>query len=492
MIPTHSRRGIAVAALAGSMAIAPLGGAIAAPISTQPTGPSTKTAPYVVPVADGVAVQSLLTVGDTVAGYRMVGIPDGLGLTGGNGANTTLVMNHELNAGLGAVRAHGRTGSFVSKWTVNPKSGAVTGGEDLIKKVQYWNYAASDYSAAASDFGRFCSGTLSDQGIFRGSAGVGYDGQLYFANEESGDSGRTFGVTLGGDAVQLPRLGLASIENTVPAPTNGNTTVVVSNEDGAAGQIRLYAGSKQSTGTDFDKAGLTNGKLHVMSVVGATSDAGFRAAYGTGTAAAASFQEIGWNASGSVQNAEAATKGISLNRIEDGHFDPMNANDYYFLTTDGGEGTGNEGGGGGLWRLRFADVNNPTAGATLTLLLDGTEGINLQKPDNMTIDEAGNILIQEDPGNADVVARIAAYRISDGKTGVVAQFDPAQFTPGAAAFITKDEESSGIIDVSSLWKKPNTYLFDAQVHADAGDPELVEKGQLLTLTVSDWSQVYVG
>jgi hypothetical protein len=488
----HSRstRVAAITALSGGLAAAMLAPASAAPNTPGVTGPSTKTTPYVVPVADGVSIRSLLTVGDTVAGYKMVGIPDGLGLTAGNGTNTTLVMNHELNAGTGAVRAHGRQGSFVSKWTVNPKSGAVTGGEDLIKTVQYWNYGAGDYSGAASDFARFCSGTLSDPGIFRGSAGAGYDGQIYFANEEAGDNARTFGVSLDGAAVQLPRLGLASIENTVPALTRNDATVVVSNEDSGAGQIRVYAGTKQSSGTVFDKAGLTNGSLHVLSVAGATTDAAFRTTYGTATPAPVTFEEIAWNASGAAQNAEAAAKGISLNRIEDGHFDPNEPNDYYFITTDGGEGTGNEGGGGGLWRLSFTDVSNPSAGGTLTLLLNGTESINLQKPDNMAIDNSGNILIQEDPGNAAVVAKVAAYRISDGKTGVVAQFDPEQFTEGASKFITKDEESSGIIDVSSLWKKPNTFVFDAQVHEDSGDPETVEMGQLLVMTISDWSKVY--
>ena len=41
----------------------------------------------------------------------------------------------------------------------------------------------------------------------------------------------------------------------------------------------------------------------------------------------------------------------------------------------------------------------------------------------MTIDTHGNLLIQEDPGNVNHLARIVAYRISDGALGVVARFD---------------------------------------------------------------------
>jgi secreted PhoX family phosphatase len=197
---------------------------------------------------------------------------------------------------------------------------------------------------------------------------------------------------------------------------------------------------------------------------------------------------------GKAQNAEALAKGISLNRIEDGSFDPKNPNDYYFLTTEGGSTTPVESGvtrdGGGLWLLRFKDVNQPSLGATLTLLLDGSEAPFLSKPDNMTIDREGNILIQEDPGNNAHVARIVAYRIEDGALATLAQFDPAQFTPGAAGFITQDEESSGIIEISKLADKGSTFLFDAQVHKATADPALVEMGQLLTLTVASWGDVY--
>ena len=67
------RRTAMVVALACAVAA---GVAIAA---TSATGPSTSQSPYVVPAQDGVDVRSILTVGDAVGGYRMVGIPDGIG-----------------------------------------------------------------------------------------------------------------------------------------------------------------------------------------------------------------------------------------------------------------------------------------------------------------------------------------------------------------------------------------------------------------------------
>ncbi len=116
--------------------------------------------------------------------------------------------------------------------------------------------------------------------------------------------------------------------------------------------------------------------------------------------------------------------------------------------------------GGGLWRLRFKDIERPERGGTLELVLDGTEAPFLNKPDNMTIDGKGNLLIQEDPGNNAQLARIAAYQIDTGRRGVLAQFDPALFRTGAPGFLTQDEESSGIIDARQFFGR-GWFLFDA-------------------------------
>src|SRR5215207_7204127 len=94
-------------AVFGAIATATVTVAVAAPAAGEKPGidaamgPSTGTPPYVVPVAPGVRTASLLTVGDSVAGYRMVGTPDGLGAYRNDGNRLTLLMNHELNAATG-------------------------------------------------------------------------------------------------------------------------------------------------------------------------------------------------------------------------------------------------------------------------------------------------------------------------------------------------------------------------------------------------------
>lgn len=502
--------------------------AFAAPPSTA-TGPSTTTAPYVLPVPDDVKITSLLTVGDAGAasnGYELVGIPDGIGLSRHND-KVIVYLNQELRDAQGIVRRHGATGAFVSRWVIDRKTLEVKAGSDLIDPgVRFWDYPNGTYvttgarfaDLAAQDatFGRFCSGTLSAPGLFYDRhSGKGYQGQIYFANEEDGDNGRTFAVTTDGQATAFPRIGLFSWENTVPADNDGKTTLVMGNEDGPgdASQLRAYVGIKQSHGDPVTQAGLTNGLSYVIDAANSavTNDATWRSTYGKGVPAPVSLTNVPWSLTGALQNSLATTGGLSLNRIEDGTWDPRHPNDFYFLTTEGGQtgGTGLDArDGGGLWRLRFKDIDKPFAGAWLTLLLDGSESLGgtepkINKPDNLGIDRHGNLLIQEDPGGNNHVARIIAYRLKDGALGVVARFDEARFgaaSSGSPDFLTIDEESSGIVDGEATFGK-GTFLFDAQVHTANGLPagtgpgtvqELVERGQLLLLKIRDWDEVYGG
>jgi len=476
------------------------------------------TAPYLVPAAAGVDIFSLLTVGDGAAadnGYEMVGIPDGLGARRDLNGNVVVNMNHELQPTQGINRLHGERGAFVSKLIIDEGSKRVVEGSDLIQPgVIYYDYLTNSFDDKApaagtradgkvfptylNAFSRFCSATLTDPGqMFNGLTGKGYTGQIFFANEESGDEGRVFGVTEDGQAKQLPRLGLFSWENTIAADNNNDTTLVMGTEDTSTGQLWAYVGRKIAAGSPTTRAGLNNGRNNVVKLADVNTDAGFRTAYDKGTAVPFTLSDVEWNQSGLDQNVEAAAEGLTLNRIEDGAFDPNNRNDFYFVTTEGGEGT-TEGGGGGLWKLSYTNVDTPSLGGTLTLLLDGTESIGLNKPDNLDIDSDGNLLIQEDPGGVDAIARIVAYRLSDGAMGEVAQFDPNLFAPSSANFLTNDEESSGIIDAEEFFGE-GAWLFDAQVHTSAGLPpglgegtveEYVQRGQLLLMYVSDWSAVY--
>lgn len=236
-----------------------------------------------------------------------------------------------------------------------------------------------------------------------------------------------------GQAQQLPRLGQLSWENTLAAYGDSDKTVTIGNDDSAAGQLFVYTGSKQKTGSAFDKAGLTNGVNRVLDLENeaVSTDAQFRAVYGKGKAVKftlGSDEAVDWDSSGARQNADAASKGLTLNRIEDGVFDPKHPNDYYMLTTEGAPGVvpsepAVTRDGGGLWRVRFKDVDRPEKGGTIELLLDGSE---------------------------------APY---------------------------------GIIDAEQVLGK-GWFLFDAQAHKAFPDAAKVEYGQLLALHVPKFKDVY--
>ena len=141
------------------------------------------------------------------------------------------------------------------------------------------------------------------------------------------------------------------------------------------------------------------------------------------------------------------------------------------------------------------------------MLLDGSEAPYLSKPDNIEVDVLGNILIQEDPGSNAHRARLVAYNTKTAQVAEVLQFKKQYFEKGQAAFMTEDEESSGVTDVTQFFKKSATdtsryYILNAQVHAnpatsrpDVADAatrlaNIIEGGQLYLLEVTDWAAIY--
>src|SRR5262245_2925094 len=97
-----SRRSVLKSAAIGSGALLLGKSGFASPIDA-----STAVRPYAVPSTSGVQIKAILTTGDAVNGYRMVGIPDGLGALR-HGNTLELFMNHELTAAApGIVRSHG-------------------------------------------------------------------------------------------------------------------------------------------------------------------------------------------------------------------------------------------------------------------------------------------------------------------------------------------------------------------------------------------------
>jgi hypothetical protein len=85
-------------------------------------------------------------------------------------------------------------------------------------------------------------------------------------------------------------------------------------------------------------------------------------------------------------------------------------------------------------------------------------------------------------------ARVEDLSLSDRHRRVLrggAHHNPAFFDaslPNNPAFITQDEESSGIIDAAHILG-PGWFLLDVQAHKVSTDTELVEGGQLLAMFI---------
>ena len=500
---------------------------------------------YVEAASANESIQVLATSGDKFGNYVLPGTPDGLGVyKSGNGFK--MLLNHEFTSTASAfARANGLIsgGTTITELTLDANMKVVS-ATDAIKRVVWYDYQTGTYgskpgaptdAAAKNSYGdpfhttalqRFCSASLAAAGTFAytqkvgtKTTTIGYAKPVFLTGEEDGAESRSFALNADGELVQLPKLGLADTETFNAAPGNRLQTILIGDEDGAVNtsELRLYLGAKTNSGAWYERAGLTNGQLYYAKVEDILNDTAFRSTIGKGKPTAVSFKAIDTSVNGAAQAKQGTSIATGFSRIEDGQFDPLHPNDYYFVTTSSNGAASattldsslqgvTKRDGGGLWRLRFKDINDPLAGATVELLLDGSEPAFLNMPDNLTIDKSGNVLLQEDPGNNVTLSRVFAYRIKDGKLAKLASFKAALFSDGAAGKITVDEESSGVTDVSDLMRKnakdkKSYYVFVAQVHSPiaAARPDItdaasiasaVEGGQIYLLTIPDWSKIY--
>lgn len=513
MKPTLSAVALAIAAFAST-----------AGAQTLTTGPSTSTTPYSQGVLAGFDITSILTTGDAVGGYRMGGVPDGLGAFDNGNGTFTVLMNHEIPNNLGVIRAHGGVGAYVSQWVIDKNTLAVTSGSDLIQRVYGWNSASQSVGAqltgSALSFQRFCSADLAATSAFSFKAAdgtvYGTTNRLFLNGEEVGTSANSralahvvtgtdagssyvlgkFNTSTNGSTISNAATSFASYENLLANPISQLKTVIIGNNDGGTGvlsnALAVYVGTKQTTGNDVERAGLTNGTLKFVNVTGNTAEIVNSTTRAT---------NIGGGAGTRFTLSDSAS--TSFSRPEDGAWS-ADGKTYYFVTTDQLDKTnlagGTQKGATRLWSLSFDDISNPDAGGVVKLLIDGGSyagGVGKEKPnmfDNISVNKDGTITLLEDTGNAEHNGKIWQYNPATGEAKVIAKSDALRFGDISAAGVftagtlTKDEETSGIIDVTDILGRndgKSYQLFVFQNHAvatGANATELVEGGQLLLLS----------
>lgn len=491
-------------------------------LASAAQGPSSSADAYLKPVAPGVGFTALLTTGDSVGGYRMAGIPDGLGAYDNGNGTFTVLMNHELSSTSGVARGPLAKGAFVSEWVVDKSTLQVVSGGDLIQKVYGWNITTQSSNSSPTtgwSFNRFCSADLAKQTAFYNPAsGLGTQSRLFLSGEEGGATGYAAAtVATGADKGSTYVLGkmnpstngsginaVGGWENLLANPVAQDKTIVIGSNDGGTNQmdnaLTVYIGTKTNTGTDVDRAGLTNGVLKFVNVTG---------------------HDDGTPADDEINNAATRTTGIAdgirftlsdnastnFSRPEDGAWSP-DGKHFYFVTTDQIDTTENIGGtqhgGTRLWKLAFDNIAHPENGGTISKLYDSTtvpNGIGNHRGnmfDNMAVTEDGKkILLQEDPGNNNHNAKILEFDLTTKQMTTLAKAEPALFGDVSPTGVftagthTKDEETSGIIDITSILGRNDNKRYSLlafQDHASAtslGLPDptaMVQGGQLLIMS----------
>jgi hypothetical protein len=506
----------------------------------QGIGPSTTTEPYLLPALTGVTTKSILTVGDAINGYRMVGIPDGAGAFAAPPFSNyfNFLMNHELGATAGIARRHGSTGAFVSRWQINPATLQVLSGRDHISRpANLFTWRNGAYVAGLSQLDRLCSADLPRQTAFFAD-GVGTRSRIFLSGEETSppfgaDHGRAFAHIVSGPDInksfELPRLGKIAYENVLASPYPQAKTIVVGMDDagretnvtidnvcrsqGQTGcveppsELFIYIGTKQATGNDIERAGLTNGKLYGVRVkVGSRTVTGehpqfvFNTSGAPRTIARFEMHDLGdvSNKTGvQLQDDAINNKITQFIRIEDGQWDPRpgKQRDFYFVTTGRLSSSESSYRPSRLWRLRFDDIANPEAGGRIEMLVSSqfyagagstpNDDPGFQMFDNMTIDKLGRIILQEDVGGNDRLGRVYVYGIDTGAMVKVAVHNAKFFSGNAQTnpnFLTNDEESSGVIDASEFLGE-GWFLMTIQNHQSLPDPELVQGGQIVAVYI---------
>ena len=489
---------------AGAAVVAITVGATAEVNVVGNTGPSTQTTPYLVPVAPGVRTISIFSVGDTVnpkldgtTPYRMIGIPDGMGAVPGAEGQFLMTVNHETGSSSGIVRAHGSIGATVSVWTIDSTTLEVISGSDLIRTVLLWDAATQKYVQQTTAFARFCSADVpAVTAFFDPATGLGTPERFHMNGEENGNTGRAFAHLITGPNAgvshELPWMGKQSWENVVACPKAQAKTIMVGTDDTTPGQVLVYVGTKLDVGNEVQKAGMTNGKLYGV-IANATRTEVRATGIGLAKNAPGAFTMVelpNQAAAGANTETDSDNAGITeWLRPEDGAWDPLHPEDFYFVTTDAfstlKSGTGSTDARSRLWRLHFNDIANPEQGGIVTMLLDGTEPGQMY--DQICFDNLGNAILQEDVGGQAHNGKIWQYATATGELKLIAKHDVARFgdlvggvtTPATAPF-NNDEESSGMFDASEFLG-PGWFLFCDQAHYNIGDTELDQGGQLLAL-----------
>ncbi len=505
--------------LLGTMASA--GGAGA---GDNDSGFKTSQAAMLTPLAAGASVTPIITVGDTVRGYRFEAIPDGISLDPNGQGTVDIYVNHETSTvpfpytpGLGAANQNDFDNAQVSRLRLNQHSAGVLRGELII--------------TSAENFQRFCSNYLA-------TAKEGFERSIFFTNEETSDTvnrtGQAWPPVAGaeqagvvvatdvrsGDHKVIYGMGRLNHENDVAIAGYGHPVVLsgddtfVSNPPGS----QLYSYIADSAN------GLWNdqGDLYGFVSDNPTVDDYYDFPVGSSMSVSGHFVKLDKSAAIGDQNVlEAASDAahvFQFVRLEDIAYDKRPGKQNIVYIADTGRGATSSGGNaftssnGRVWKL-VLDPSDPNHVLSLSVLIEGDDHAvktpgEIHQPDNVETTPNG-LYVQEDPGGSQqfpfgsdnpgspnfdanaTTARIWRYDLAAGTMAVVAKVDqsadegPTDVDSTTAHGALGSWESTGLVDASSVFG-PGAFLVNVQAHSlwveQAAGPDWTNKregGQLL-------------
>jgi hypothetical protein len=331
-------------------------------------------------------------------------------------------------------------------------------------------------------FSKFGSADLPVNSVlYHTSSRLGTTDKILLNGEINGSEGRAFAHVITGNnadtTVELPCLGKMSWGNVVTCINKYPKTIIAGLDNVIGGQVYFYVGYKLDTGSAVEKAGLLNGKLYGVKVTGLNAEINDSFPPPNLPFTMADLGIVR-DSSGAALESKSNSLGVTtFLKPEDGAWDPKSPSDFYFVTSNAFNNPSR------LWKLKFANIRTPEIGGTITAVLDGTEGMMMMK--NITIDTLGHIIIQEDVGNESGVSKLWMYNISNDKLFQIATHDSTRFILGGSNYLTQNEASAGVIDMSNILGKGKFLLANQARYST--NSEIVEGGQLLSMTVSNIS-----
>jgi hypothetical protein len=471
----------------------------------------TTAAPMISPLVAGVEVKPLLTVGETIGGYRFESIPDGISIRPGGSSTLDVYVNHETSkvpfpfnatTGVGLVDFDN---SQLSHLVLKRGSGKVLSGAYAIP--------------SSANYQRFCSNFLA-------GPEQGWSREILFTNEEAtdivnrtgtawpatpafGSNPEQAGVAVAfdpssGDYKSIYGLGRMNHENSVAVPDYDEAVLVTGDDTFTAPASQLY----MYVADDADAVWNDEGHLWAFkSDVATVNDYGDLS---IGTSVSGTFIAVPDNVADGdqtgLENWSKANGVFQFIRIEDLATDRTDPHIVYFADTGepravrnattglldrGPSGTTGPFPNGRIFRM-VLDDEHPTVVESLSLLIDGDAGgYNnvgaMHQPDNIET-TSDSLLITEDPGGHNRFAgatntRLWRYDFATGALTAVA----------VAADPTADWETSGVVDASEYFGA-GAFLINVQAHNifvetnpnpvnPAGLTQKREGGQLLLIRI---------